>query len=333
MRTLSLSMRPTNFGRLIGQGLLTNAILKHYKSKREPTAWLFYGETGCGKTTLARILALSLQCVHAQFGFPCKDCRKEKSIYNIAEINASEVSGVEDIEKVVEVASYEPMPPSRRRVFILDEAQRLSPAAQNMLLKYFEDAPKTTVWIVCTTEPGKILRTLRSRCLTYEMLQLRAKDVKLLITSAAEKAGFTKSIDDFEEHVLNQGIRSPRMILMAMEKYLAGIKAEDAVLSSEANVNVLAICRAVVKGDLETVHSEIRTATIEDAKILRERLAMYLNTMLLEELGPADNLTWGITNLARVSSTPEGMQLPYTNAVLHILSRKFGGGKVEDDLD
>lgn len=331
MKTLDKLLRPRNFGQLIGQRQITKAIARQMKSKREPSTWLLHGETGSGKTTLARILALSLQCTHAEFGFPCIRCRKNKSTFNIEEINASRVNKVEDMEKILEMSSFAPMA-GRRRVFILDEAQRISAAAQNLLLKDTEEPPRTTVYIICTTEPGKLLKTLRGRCVSYELRKLQADGVRKLIVRAAEKIDYKKSsgIDEFESQVLEQGMQSPRLILMAFEKFVSGTKAEEAVASAEANVNVLSICRAATKGDLETVHDEMRHATTEDARILRERLAMYMNTMLLDELGPGEHLTWGITSLAHVSTVPEGIQLPYTNAVLHQLARRFGGGKSED---
>ena len=329
-QTFSLKYRPTSFGGLVGQSVLVKAIRNQYLSKREPTAWLFHGETGGGKTSLARILALSLQCDHQEeFGNPCKECRKRKTDFNIFEINASEVSGVEAVGDVVQTSNFAPLPPSKKRVYILDEAQRLSSAAQNLLLKYFEDAPKSTVWIICTTEPGKILRTLRRRCLQYPLTPLKMASIKTLVASIIEKEKLQIEIEGFLDAAFQSRLTSPGLILMALEKYVAGVSPETAVQGGETAIDTLRLNRAIVKGDLETVHQELKSATVEDARVIRSSVCQYLTTILLGTLSPGNNLSWGIEKLAEASRVEESVQLPYTIAMLHILCRKFGGGKAE----
>src|SRR6185503_10000650 len=154
---------------------------------RMPRAWMFIGQSGSGKTTIARILATSLNCTHNEFGDPCSLCLKNSSKFQIHEINAGDISGVDDIREIAVGSQYAPISPTRRRVYILDEAQRISSAAQNLLLKYFEEAPRTTVWIVCTTEPDKILRTLRRRCMVYTMQAWRPTAVENFWTYAANR--------------------------------------------------------------------------------------------------------------------------------------------------
>src|SRR5208283_858923 len=105
-RTLALSLRPRKFSQLIGQGSVVSAIKEQYAQKREPPAWMFVGPTGTGKTTLARILALSLQCEHGEMGEPCEACRKEVASFAIHEINASDVSGVNEMAQVAQGSVY-----------------------------------------------------------------------------------------------------------------------------------------------------------------------------------------------------------------------------------
>ena len=158
---------------LIGQKKVVSAIRSQIKSGRIPHAWMFTGITGAGKTTIARILAVALQCHHQKnFGSPCKDCWSARKDFAIYEVNASELNGVEDIGKIAANSRFAQMPPSTKRVYILDEAQMLSKNAQNLLLKFFEDASSTTVWIICTTERQKIIKTLQSRCMAYAMVPL-----------------------------------------------------------------------------------------------------------------------------------------------------------------
>lgn len=327
---LTLQYRPKTFAELIGQQSLTQAIQRQYESKREPLAWLFHGQTGGGKTTVARIMALSLQCTHQkEFGNPCDDCYKNRSDYSIHEINASEVSGVEQISQIVEGSEYRPHPPSRRKVYILDEAQRLSSAAQNLLLKYFEDTPKTTVWIVCTTEPEKILHTLRRRCMQFSLQPLKRKDVRELLINIASKEKCNKDLESLTDIIYQARIQSPALILMALEKFLAGIPAEKAVLAGDTTVDIKNLASRLYKGDLEEVHNIMKDATLEDAKLIRVAVSKYLNAILLKSLKPSNNLTWGILKLAEADRVSESMQVQYTSAILHMLCRKFGGGSPE----
>lgn len=121
-QSLSISFRPKALKDLVGLSKLTAMLQGHYKTGRMPQAWLFAGDTGGGKTTIARILALSLQCQHQkEFGNPCESCLKDQTQFDIMEVNASEISGVDDIGKIAETSLYAPRPPSRYRVFILDE--------------------------------------------------------------------------------------------------------------------------------------------------------------------------------------------------------------------
>ena len=109
---LSLSFRPQSLDDLVGAKHMTRLIRSHVASGRMPAAWMLVGGSGTGKTTTARIIALSLQCPHQQeFGIPCDACRKKKSQFDIIEINASEASGIEETEQVIAGAFYNPKAP------------------------------------------------------------------------------------------------------------------------------------------------------------------------------------------------------------------------------
>jgi hypothetical protein len=284
-RVLSLSFRPRRFSELVGQKKIAERIVHHLSSGRMPAAWMFVGDSGSGKTTIARILAHTLQCKHGQLGEPCDKCLRKTSSFNIIEINASEVTGKEDIGEVVSSANFMPQLPSRYRVFILDEAQQLSMNSQNLLLKYFEDSPPSTVWIICTTHPEKILRTLRRRCVTYTIPPLSLKAVGALVTAAFAKCGVksAQKVESLSDALNQRGVASPGFIVMAVEKFLAGSTAEQAAaVGFDATVDTLQLCRFVVRGDWERVRSGVFSATPDDARAIRASLAGYLKSILLD---------------------------------------------------
>lgn len=321
----SLTLRPKKFSELIGQRNLTDAIIRHYKSGREPNAWMFVGSTGTGKTTLARIIALSLQCTHQEeFGSPCPACQKNNTEFNIFEIPAAVFTGVEDVGNIVKGSNFLPMPPSKRRVYILDEAHMLSKHSQNMLLKYFEDSPKSTVWIICTTEPNAIIKTLRGRCLSYPLQPLKIKGVEKLVLRAASFIQTDMDMEPLLEQLNQQKIGSPRHILGAFEKYTAGASPEMAVMEGEAAVNTLRICRAATTGDWNAIKAEMATADVNDARVTRLALAQYLRTILITSDGvkssaASESIEW----LAQASRTEEGLQVAYTLSILHKISKRF----------
>lgn len=322
---LSLALRPRTFGDMVGQAKITKAIQQHYGSKREPRAWLFIGDSGSGKTTLARVLALSLQCKHQQeFGSPCEDCFKKRTDFDIIEINAAEITGVEAVGQLARETEYLPMPPSRRKVFIMDEAHQLSNSSQNLLLKYFEDSPKTTCWIINTTDPQKIIRALRSRCITYPMAPLTMKATTKLIDSAVKATKAKVDKEALLDQLFQQKVTSPRDILMAFEKFVAGASAEAAVMGGEASIDTLRLCRAVAAGDWEGAKDILMVADANTARVARSALAGYLRSILTQSQGSKATMASDcIDMLATASRVEDSLQVPYTLSIVYKITKRF----------
>jgi hypothetical protein len=326
-QVLSLSLRPQSLDDLIGQKHMVRIIRGHVQSGRMPAAWLFSGASGCGKTTTARILALSLQCTHQEvFGVPCADCIKQRHNFDIVEINAAEASGVEETEAVITGAFYNPKPPSTHRVYIFDESQNLSKASQSALLKYFEDSPPTTVWIICTTEPQKILKTLRRRCMTYAIPDLGIKGTTNLVQRAIDSVNGKKPVEPLVEALLEANVSSPGFIMMAVEKYLAGEEPEKAAqVGLDSSIDTLRVCRSVVKGDWEDVRQVLFAASPDDARAVRASVGGYLKAILLNSTGgqKAKLAADGIRELSACSVYEEGLQLSGTIAAMYRLCQWF----------
>lgn len=331
-RTLALSLRPKRFSEMIGQKAVTDVIKKQL-AKREPPAWMFTGPTGSGKTTIARILANSLQCGHGEVGEPCDTCLKDSGNFATIEVNASEMNGVEQIGELAKTSVYNPAPPSKKRIFIFDEAQRLSTAAQNLLLKYFEDSPKSTVWMVCTTEPNRILATLRRRCKILEMKALQDAGITKLVARAYDAADAKKGPPQAAlVHQLGMArIQSPALILNAVENYLAEMSAKDAVKHLVTESDSLAICLAMEAGDWDQIKKEVENLTNDELRGVRASTAGFLKKKLLATVpGPrGDELARALDTIAKVDSFTDVTAGPTTVSALYKITRIFKGPDTE----
>lgn len=278
-KVLALALRPRSFKTMYGQAKVTSAIQAQFKSGREPRTWLFAGETGSGKTTIARILARSLQCPHdIEVGGYCKQCGE----YPITtEINAATLNTVEAIKELAQGSEYGPQPPFKKRVYILDEAQRVTKQAQGVLLKYTEDTPATTVWIICTTEPEAIIRPLRGRCMIYYMQPLKGKEADRFVKDAAAAANIERDLSPFVDVIHLKGVTSPRIILYALEKYSSGLDPEECLSAVECQVDTHRICLNLVKGDWGPIRAELEKAVPDDARTIRGAVLGYLKSVIL----------------------------------------------------
>jgi DNA polymerase III subunit gamma/tau len=333
---LAKALRPKSFKTLFGQQMVTDAIVRQVKSGRVPSSWMFIGETGSGKTTIARIVARALNCRHKKpFGGFCKECVDNVDFFNIREVNASHFKGIDDAKELVEAAHYKPLAPARKRVFILDEAQELTRQAQNLLLKSFEDTPESSVFIICTTDPHKILPALQSRCkaATYAMQPLRDREVERFVEWAVQKAKVKVDADilnQFIGHIHKNDITSARNILGGLEQLISGIDP-DRTLGSKSNIDTMAVCKGVINGEWDNIRPELKRATVDDTDYILASVLGYLRAMLLGKAGVKRRLVaHAIVKLTGVVSYGVSEPARFTTlcAVLHQLTEVFPDGKI-----
>lgn len=336
-RTLANALRPNRLSKVIGQDALVARIKNQYKSKREPSGWVFVGPSGTGKTTLARIIAISLQCRHqTEFGEPCDDCIKQEKSFAIQEINASEIRGIDQISEIAKGSLIVPLPPSRRRVITLDEAQRVTEASQNLLLKYLEDAPATTVWMICTTEEEKILLPNLRRLQRGQLKPLQADDITKLVNRGIVYTKSDKKVVPLVQALWEAKVQSPGFILNAVEAYVNGMKAKEAVQSIGRFADTMAICRSLEQGDWDAIRKETSNATSDDLRAIRAAVAGYLRRALESKVPgpPASGFAKAIRLLASVDTYTDATQGAATVATLYEICQLYTGPEqdtVDDD--
>ena len=191
-KVLALKYRPQTFADLIGQNVVAETILNSIEANKVPNAYLFTGIRGIGKTTIARIVAKSLNCSKGA-GKICKDdlCESCKSISNsnhidVLEMDAASKTGVDDVRDLIEFSRYGPTT-AKYKIFIIDEVHMLSKQAFNALLKTLEEPPEYLKFIFATTEIKKIPITVVSRCQRFDLSRIKSLELFDFIKKIKDK--------------------------------------------------------------------------------------------------------------------------------------------------
>ena len=194
--------RPQTFDDVIGQQVIIKTLKNSIINNKISHAYLFTGPRGCGKTTIAKILAQTINCQNLQGSEQCGECvfctqLKEKKAIDIIEIDAASNNGVDEIREINNKVNLVPAV-GKYKVYIIDEVHMLSISAFNALLKTLEEPPSHVVFILATTEPHKIPATILSRCQRFDFKPLTVKEIKTNLKNIAEKEKIA-----IEEEALN----------------------------------------------------------------------------------------------------------------------------------
>lgn len=283
--------RPDSFDDVKGQDHIVTTLRNQIKADRIGHAYLFCGTRGTGKTTVAKILAKTVNCEHPIDGNPCNECAMCKAIkaqtsMNVIEIDAASNNGVDNIREIVEEVRYSPTE-GKYKVYIIDEVHMLSAGAFNALLKTLEEPPAYVIFILATTEVHKIPITILSRCQRYDFHRITIDEITNRLRDLMDQ----EKIDVEEKalrYVAKAGDGSMRDALSLLDQciafYLGKTLTYDNVLDVLGTVDVEVFARLL---------RYIRKGSVTDCIMLLDEL--IINGRELTQF--TVDFTWYLRNL------------------------------------
>ena len=269
-KVLALKYRPQTFDDLIGQDIIAETILNSIKLDKTPNAYLFTGIRGVGKTTTARIVAKSLNCLKGVQNLCnenlCDNCEAitNSNHIDVLEMDAASKTGVDDVRDLIEFSRYGPTS-SKYKIFIIDEVHMLSKQAFNALLKTLEEPPEYLKFIFATTEIKKIPITVVSRCQRFDLARIKSLELFNFLKNITNKEK-AKASDDALKLIVKISEGSVRDSLSLLDKALLSIekgqeldlkKAQDIFGYFDKSL-LIEIFELILKGEEKKVIGEYR---------------------------------------------------------------------------
>lgn len=299
--TLARKHRPRVLADVIGQDNAVEQLQDAIDQKSLSSSYLFSGRTGCGKTTLALIVASVLVCVKGTACGKCVGCKAGRSNPDIIHKDAATEGKVDDIRELVKLASVTPM--FGKRVIIIDECHMLTGQAANALLMTLEEPPKDTVFILCTTEPEKLLPTIRNRCTHIPLLDVPTpvivkrlikiiKSEKGKVDKEAVKPGL-KLIAELADGSVRQAIALLENVIntdLSIETVEKRFRASNKTQSNlyEAAASTVA---AVLEGDITEAVKAIRSV---DQRQLMYEISNLCDNVIGKMCGVSESNTYSM---------------------------------------
>ena len=265
--SLYLDYRPRTWDEIVGNEETVSSLQNMLKKGNVPHTYLFVGGSGCGKTTIARILANDLGCNGNDY----------------REINAADFRGIDSVREIIQSAKYKPLE-GKTKVYVIDECHKLTNDAQNAMLKILEDTPSHVYFILCTTDPQKLLKTVKSRAVQFRMSPLDDRDMMRLLRNILQQENETVAREVIDQIVIDS-LGHPRTALNILEKVIHAEpenRLNIARKQAEETNEAIELCRCLLStSSWKKCSSILQGLKGQDAESIRRVILGYAQSVLL----------------------------------------------------
>jgi DNA polymerase III subunit gamma/tau len=296
--------RPQTFADLVGQEAIATTLTNAMRSQKIAPAYLFTGPRGTGKTSSARILAKSLNCMASDVptAQPCGECLTCKSItlgnaLDVVEIDAASNTGVDNIREIIDRSQYAPVQ-CRYKVYLIDECHMLSTAAFNSLLKTLEEPPLHVVFVLATTDPQRVLPTIISRCQKFDFRRIPLADMVKHLTYIAqlEQMQITAGAVQLVAQVAQGGLRDAESLLDQLSLMSSEVTVDRVweLVGSVPEKDLLAMSQAIHSQQIENLFDHCRQLLErgkEPLMILQNLAGFYRDLSIAKAIPSRPDLT------------------------------------------
>jgi len=266
---LHLKHRPQEFGEVYGNKNTVEALCSTICGEDRPHSYLIHGPTGCGKTTLGRIIAREVGCKGSDY----------------REVDSADFRGIDTIREIRKQSQFRPLE-GKCRVWLIDECHQLSKDAMSALLKALEDTPKHVYFILCTTDPQKLFSTIRGRCSQFQVNPLSDNEMKKLLRSVTKREEESLQRPVYEQ-IIQDSQGRPREALQILAQVLnveSDKRLEAAKKSAELQSQTIELCRALLQGaGWKKIANILSGLKEEEPESIRRAVLGYCNSVLLKE--------------------------------------------------